>query len=160
MKKKIIMALLAFIFIFQGNWLGARVYIDIETPSLSRLPIAVCDFKNTENSSYNQELGKEIAGIITNDLRISGFFRIIDPQSFIEDPQASGINRDKINFSSWSLIGAYVLVKGGFSYVRETLRMECRLFDVFQERLIVGKRYAGNKDKSENGNNGGKQKNR
>jgi TolB protein len=47
------------------------------------------------------------------------------------------------DFKDWSTIGAEGLVKGGFSVQGEDVTIELRLFDVYQNKERIGKRYTG-----------------
>jgi TolB protein len=122
---------------------SAKIYIDIHTPSTRKLPIAIDPFKNLGTIPDKENISSQLIGVMTHDLEISGFFQIIDPKSFIENPQTAGITSDKINWTDWSTIGAEALVKGGFSLDGKNLMMEGRLFDVIQGKFLAGKRYFG-----------------
>jgi TolB protein len=121
----------------------AKIYIDINAPSFRRLPIAVTDFRDLGETTDREGHGKKIAEVIRDDLDFSGFFDLLDPASFIEDPKKAGITEDRIDFKDWSTVGAEALVKGGIILDGQRLTVEARLFDVFQGRLITGKRYTG-----------------
>jgi len=122
---------------------SAKIYIDINAPSFRRLPIAVTDFKYLGEAEDQEGYGRKIADVIRNDLDFSGFFDLLDPGSFIEDPKKAGITEDSIDFKDWSQIGAEALVKGGIILDGQRLVVEACLFDVFQGRMITGKRYTG-----------------
>ncbi len=121
----------------------AKVYIDIHSPSARRVPIAIPQFKNMGSRSEGATLGKELAAIASADLEFSGFFEVLNPASFLEEPEKAGLTGDTITWKDWSAIGAEVLVKGGFSYDGKELKVEMRLFDVVEGRFVTGKRYYG-----------------
>jgi TolB protein len=50
--------------------------------------------------------------VISQDLEASGLFRLIDPATFLENPDDSGITSDQINWNDWSLLGAEALIRG------------------------------------------------
>jgi TolB protein len=79
------------------------------------------------------------------DLDFSGYFRLIDPKTFVEDARTSGITAPEIDFVGWAAIGAQALVKGGVSASGETVTIEVRLFDVPARKDVsqVGKRFTG-----------------
>jgi TolB protein len=120
----------------------AKLYIDITSPSMRRISIAVPDFKHLGSKAQHPELSSQLAGIITNDFELSGYFKSLDKGSFIEGPNA-GITRDSINFKDWSVIGAELLLKAGFECIGQQLKVETRLFEVFSGRQVYGKRILG-----------------
>ncbi len=128
--------------IFETNDAEARLYIDITSPSMRRISIAVPDFKCLGHKNEPPELGSKLAGIISNDFDLSGYFRPLDKGSFIEGPGA-GITRDSINFKDWSVIGAEFLLKAGYECIGQQLKVEARLFEVFSGNQVYGKRILG-----------------
>jgi TolB protein len=89
------------------------------------------------------KLSEGIADAIVYDLDLSGWFKVLDRAAYIEHPQKSGITLGAFDFKDWSAIGAEGLVKGGFTVQGEEVSVELRLFDVFQNKERVGKRYVG-----------------
>ncbi|RLB13542.1 MAG: hypothetical protein DRG35_06760, partial [Deltaproteobacteria bacterium] len=129
--------------IFQKEESEARLYIDITSPSMKKIAIAIPDFKYLGGKkNEHPDLRSKLPGIISNDFDLSGYFRPLDKDSFIEGPR-SGITGDTIHFKDWSVIGATLLLKGGYSCIGERLKVEIRLFDVFSGRQLYGKRVLG-----------------
>ncbi|MBW2647373.1 MAG: Tol-Pal system beta propeller repeat protein TolB [Deltaproteobacteria bacterium] len=122
---------------------AARVYIDINSPYLKKIPTAIPTFKDLGLDNRHQDLVKELAKLLGDTLSFTGFFKLLDPDSFLIDPQKAGLTRDLIKFENWRSIGAELLINGGISYKNGTLKIELRLFDTFGRRLIIGKRYTG-----------------
>ncbi len=120
----------------------ARLYIDITSPSMRKISIAIPDFKYMGKKNEHPDLRSKLPGIISNDFDLSGYFQPLDKDSFIEGPQ-SGITDDTIHFKDWSVIGATLLLKGGYSCIGKQLKVEVRLFDVFSGRQVYGKRALG-----------------
>lgn len=110
---------------------------------VTRYPIAVSPLKNLGSGIDNAKLSEGIADAIVYDLDLSGWFRVLDRSAYIEHPQRSGINLGAFDFGDWSVLGAEGLVKGGFSIQGDEITVELRLFDVFQKKEVVGKRYVG-----------------
>ncbi|MFQ5902565.1 MAG: Tol-Pal system beta propeller repeat protein TolB [Candidatus Binatia bacterium] len=138
-------ALLIFILISSvcSRSLNAQVKGLIVGPGAERYPMAVSPLRNLGSVEEGGGLSEGIADVIVRDLDLSGWFRVLDRSAYIEHPQRSGITLGSFDFRDWSVIGAEGLVKGGFILQGEELTVELRLFDVFQEKQIVGKRYTG-----------------
>lgn len=136
-----------FIFLFtlslSSQLLYAQVKGTIVGPGAERYPIAISPLKNQGPGEDTARLSEGIADIIVRDLDLSGWFRALDRSAYIEHPQKSGITLGDFDFRDWSVIGAEGLVKGGFNLQGEELTVELRLFDVYQGKQIVGKKYTG-----------------
>jgi TolB protein len=109
-------------------------------------PIAVTEFKNLDGKQDSVNVSKKLPEIISKDLEFTGLFTILNPGSFLDNPQTSGITEREINFQNWSIIGAQGLVKGGFRQNGKEIIIEARLYDVQQERFLTGRRYIGTED--------------
>jgi TolB-like protein len=123
--------------------LYAQVKGLIVGPGAEQFPIAVSPLKNMGQVVDDKRLSEAIADVVARDMVLSGWFRVLDRSAYIEYPQRSGIKLGSFDFRDWSTIGAEALVKGGFEVKGEILVTEFRLFDVYQRKQIVGKRYTG-----------------
>ncbi len=112
-------------------------------PGAERYPLAVSPLKNLGPGEDAKKLSEGIADTIVRDLNLSGWFKVLDRSAYLENPQSSGVSLGSFDFKNWSVIGAEGLVKGTFELQGEELTVELRLFDVYQNKQIVGKRYAG-----------------
>ena len=109
-----------------------------------KFPIAVSPLKNQGgNTAESGRLSTGIADAIVHDLELSGWFKVLDRSAYIENAQKSGITLGTFDFKDWSTIGAEGLVKGGFSVQGDEVTVELRLFDVYQNKERIGKRYTG-----------------
>jgi TolB protein len=90
-------------------------------------------------------LGARFAKALSRDLDLSGYFKLLDPKTFVEDPQASGMTASEVDFVGWAAIGAQALVKGAITVAGENVTLEVRLFDVPGRHDVpqVGKRFTG-----------------
>lgn len=120
----------------------ARIYIDINAPSIRKFNIAIPDFVNLDKNKRLPELSTQLPGVLSNDLSLSGYFNPMDKEAFLQDKNIP-LRLENINFKDWSVIGAELLLTGGFRSVGKSLEMEIRLFDVFWGRQILGKRVLG-----------------
>ena len=121
---------------------SGRIYIDINAPSIPKFRIAIPDFKKIGGDAGHLELGIELPKVMTNDLELSGYFSPIDKGAFLEEEDAP-LTGGEIHFKDWSVIGAELLLKAGYSCVGSRLQIELRLYDVFWGKQILGKRALG-----------------
>lgn len=128
---------------FRAPHLEAKIYLDINAPTIRKLPVAVQVFKNTHLDSGDIPIGLELHETLTDDLDFSGLFRVLDPTSFIEDPAQADTDPGKIHFEDWTAVGADALIEGTYSRDLDRLTAEFHLYDVVQQKRIVGKRYYG-----------------
>jgi TolB protein len=105
-------------------------------------PIAVSGLKNLNGDSDHQA-SRVFDTTLTRDLKLSSFFRLIDPEAYIEDPQTSGYDIGQFNFADWRSINAEFVVKGAVTRQPGKVVVEALLFDVGQQRRMMGKRYTG-----------------
>jgi TolB protein len=108
-----------------------------------KFPIAVSPLKNLGAGADTGKLSEGIADAMVHDLDLSGWFKVLDRSAYIENPQQSGITLGTFDFQNWSTLGAEGLVKGGFSVQGDEITVEVRLFDVYQNKERIGKRYTG-----------------
>jgi TolB protein len=130
-------------FLYGPSPLFAKVYIDIDSPSFHRFPIAITDFKPLQPDTGKGDLPTWFSDTLSRSLLLTGYFSLIDKRAFLEDPAQAGITGETTRFEDWSTIGADYLVKGGFQSDSRDLVAEFRLFDVVKGELVVGKRYSG-----------------
>ena len=69
---------------------------------------------------------------------LSGYYTLVDPHTFIEDPQKSGYELGQFNFDDWKSIRAEFLVKGSVQVSGGKVQITARLFDVYQQRSHDG----------------------
>ena len=131
-----------FITILQSIPADAKVYIDINAPSATRVPIIIPPFQNTGSQPDAQKLASRMALIISADLEFSGMFKIIDPK-LLNEAHLRGITRNQIKWDSLSVVGAEAIVTGSFEVSNDHITAELRLFDAVQGRRIMGKKYSG-----------------
>lgn len=137
---EILAMLLTMLLCFTGESY-ARMYIDINAPSVRKFKIAIPDFKNLSGPDQCAELATKLPAVMTGDLDLSGYFSPIDKSAFlVKVPPLTG---DEIRFKNWSVIGAELLVTGGYTCIGDSVEVQARLFDVFSGRQIVGLRALG-----------------
>lgn len=118
---------------------SAAVVGEIVGPGLTSYPIAVPPLRDLTTTAG--ELAIRFADVLSNDLALSGYFRIIDRDAYIDNPDTSGTDLESIEFLNWSVIGAQTLVKGTLSRGPQGFLIDVQLFDVAGRRALTGKRY-------------------
>lgn len=120
-----------------GGGSGASAVIDVDRARADPIPIAIPDLDGGDAASA--QMGRNIAGVISNDLSRSGLFRLIDPAAFI---QAKTPANATPNFNNWRPTGAQALVTGGVQMLGGgQLRVEFRLWDILPQKQIQGTAY-------------------
>ncbi|MBN9509891.1 MAG: Tol-Pal system protein TolB [Alphaproteobacteria bacterium] len=115
---------------------GQSAVIDVDRARAEPIPIAIPALAGTGGDS--ERLGRDIAGVITNNLGRCGLFRPIDPQAFVSGP----VTAELPNFQNWKAVGAQALVTGRVeSQGDNKLRVEFRLWDVLPGQQIQGTAY-------------------
>ena len=115
---------------------GPTAAIDVDRARREPIPIAIPALGGSGGDT--DRLGRDIAGVITNNLARSGLFRPVDAAGTGGSP-ASG---DAPNFQNWKAVGAQGLVTGRVeSQGGDKLRVEFRLWDVLPGLQIQGTAY-------------------
>ncbi|PPQ36583.1 Tol-Pal system beta propeller repeat protein TolB [Rhodopila globiformis] len=110
--------------------------IDVNRARTAPIPIAVPDLGGADGAS--EQMGRDIAGVISNDLARSGLFRMIDHAAFIQ----SGASGGTPNLQNWRPTGAQALVTGSVQMLGGgQLRVEFRLWDILPGTQIQGTAY-------------------
>ena len=114
----------------------AELKIDITRGNVEPMPIAISRFVG---SIGDNQLGADIAAVVSADLERSGLFRPIDPKAFIQKPEAM---QHQPRFSDWRQIKADALVNGTIELEADgRIKVTFRLWDVFAERQLTGFLY-------------------
>ncbi len=103
-----------------------KVYIDITSPKISKLPIAIQDFVGAS----------EISNIVRDDLTFTGLFDCIDAGAHIEKPD------QPFNPNNWRGLGAELVVKGRVA-AGSGLTVIVSAYDISEGREILRKEYSG-----------------
>jgi TolB protein len=129
--------------ILAASWVGlvlappqaqAQISITVDRGNFQPMPIAITDFGGSDPN-----LGTQIAGVITNNLRRSGVFTPIDKKAFVEKASNPDVAPQ---FDSWKVINAQALVTGRITRDPSgRLKAEFRLWDVFAGQQLTGQQY-------------------
>lgn len=119
--------------------------VDVTEGHLDPLSIAVTDFVSAAGSDgREEEIGSEIARVITSNLDRSGLFDPVDPAAFIEDIEDIDL---RPRFGDWRVIDASALLVGRIR-VDESNRMVVafRLWDTATEQQLLGLQFVSSPD--------------
>ncbi|HMN51913.1 MAG TPA: Tol-Pal system beta propeller repeat protein TolB [Xanthobacteraceae bacterium] len=113
----------------------AQTRIEITKGTIQPLPIAITEFVG----GGDNDMARNISGVITNNLRRSGLFAPVDPAAFIE--RIADIDQQP-RFQDWRVINAQTLVTGR---VRRSgdgrYETAFRLWDVTGSKYLDGKQF-------------------
>ncbi len=98
------------------------------------------------NQGRRSHYGEKVYKIIRSHLYISGFFRLIDPKSFIEDvrkvsPRPLSEDRRGFDFESWRVLKAHLLIRGTYRTRGDQLQLEIYAYYVSSGKLALGRIY-------------------
>ena len=115
----------------------SQVKIDITRGRVEPMPIAVAQFVISGGSDEN--IGRRISSVISNDLERSGLFRPINENSFVQQLYSF----DTVpRFPDWRIINAQALIQGEVSEIRNgRVRVSYRLWDVFTGQELKGQEF-------------------
>lgn len=120
---------------------AAPLRAEINSPGQMRVPIALAKLEpvSAQDAGLEAQFGKVLAG----DLEISGLFRILDPNSYIDGVPPGAFSAESINFLNWQTIGARYLLVGRYERAGGDLMVEVAFFDVPGHRMLGGRRFRG-----------------
>ena len=107
--------------------------------SVKPTPIAITNIFS-KNSNY-EKIGKNISNVISDNLERSGLFIPLDQKAFIQNNESLS---KQPRFEDWKVIKAQHLVSGKISGDNGKISVEFRLYDVFQQKQLVGRKYDTN----------------
>ena len=121
----------------------ALIEVDITKFNVEPLPVAVSLFKGTSQIDGRQseldDMGKDLANVISDDLHRSGLFRPLPRNAFI---QRDATETERPRFGDWRAINAQALIVGGVELMSDgRIDVKFRLWDVFARQQIAGVRY-------------------
>ena len=99
-------------------------------------PIAITDFFSNDNQY--EKIGKNISLVISDNLERSGLFSPINKKSFIQSAESLA---NQPRFEDWKIIKAQHLISGKITKQDKRISVEFRLFDVFAQKQLIGKKY-------------------
>lgn len=136
--------LLMFVTIVPSICFSGDVYrVNINNPFYKKAPIAIPEFLSVSGSANERKIAENIADELARILKFTGYFKLVNPDAFLEEPKINGIDEARINFRNWTVIGADLLVTGSVLEEDGKIAVELHLFDTFREIEFVEKDYIG-----------------
>ncbi len=113
----------------------SAVIIDLDNPKRSLYPIAV------PTPIGDAALAKEVESIAQFDLGVAGWFKVLDPRSFLADLAAEKLG---IEVQKWKDVGAFGVVKGKVVKTGSGVELTFRLYEVEKgDKPVLSKTYKG-----------------
>jgi len=117
--------------------LAGRLKLDI-TPGGKDFPLAL---PAPQSSGATDKASDEIWAVVRRDLEMTGYFRIIDPNAYIE--QSGGVEPGTFDFGNWRMIKAAALAKTRVLPSGSGVRADVYIYDVGTGEKIDAKGYVG-----------------
>lgn len=134
---RILFSLFAVALIMVPSLARAELRVDVTKGTMEPIPVAITDFVPKDGSGG--PFATDIPKVISNDLASTGLFRLVSPQSFIQDSVSM---QTQIRFNEWKAINAQALVNGTVTKLPDgRTRVEFRLFDVYGQTQLTGMAY-------------------
>ena len=132
MKKKIFYSIIIFLISFKLHSLE----VTLTQGTIKPTPIAVTNFYSKDDKEV--KIGKNISMVISDNLERSGLFKPIEKKAFIQDEESLS---NQPRFEDWKIIKAQHLIAGKIYEKNEKISVEFRLYDVFSQKQLLGKKY-------------------
>lgn len=129
---KIVFLLIILLF---STSLYSQIKVEVRDGAISEYNMAIAPVASSENAS--PAIAKEIADAIGLVLNITGYFKILDPKSFLEKPDVTPGSTD---FKNWMSVGANGLVKGTVKG-SDTIELDLYFFDIAEGKTVLHKKY-------------------
>ena len=127
---------LVYLLVFFLSLKAISLEVTLTQGTVKPTPIAVTDLFS-ENTNL-EKIGKNISNVISDNLERSGLFIPLDDKAFIQSNKSLS---EQPRFEDWKVIKAQHLVAGKITGSNGKISVEFRLYDVFQQKQLVGKKY-------------------
>jgi TolB protein len=136
---------LLFLFSATSVYSESEIFVELSKETRSEVNIAVPDFVSLSRD-VDKSFAEKSRGILENDLRLFELFVPVNPGVFSELAKSEA-STGRVNYGAWSQLEVQWLIKGEYekSVSGDKYKFVFRLFDVVNERFLVGKRYQGKK---------------
>ncbi|SEP60363.1 TolB protein [Faunimonas pinastri] len=118
----------------------AQLKVDVNKGTVQPMPIAIPTFVGGGNAP--DELSQNVSQVITADLKRSGLFAPLNPQSFV-DPVVPPSTTP--NFTNWRPLNAQALVSGQVTATGDgRIMAQYRLWDIYSGQQLTGQQFFAN----------------
>ncbi|RUM89025.1 MAG: hypothetical protein DSZ23_03760, partial [Thermodesulfatator sp.] len=109
---------------FSATSASSKIYIDISSPFIEKIPIAISAPVLSNDSFENVQAAKKLTSTLKNDLEFHGFFSVFD----------NGIQgTEKVDYS----------VETSMDRQGNSLTVKLKLLDLSTGSMLVGRKYIG-----------------
>lgn len=119
----------------------ARIRINLTDANAEPLPIALVPFDG--DTDEERQLGRDMREVINTNLTNSGLFAVVDQKAHLQTLESLRVSGPL--YSEWRLINMEALLVGNVQIVgagnARKVRVEFRLYDIYEEKPIIGKVY-------------------
>jgi TolB protein len=137
----VLVAVVTAALISQALPVAGRIYIDVSSPLLRKIPIAIPALRCEGGDAAGNPLATNLADTLGGALTFTDLFQVLNPSAFLQDPQQMGLETAEIKFSEWNFLGADMLVRGSYKVSGGRLEVTFRLFDIVNQSQIMKKTY-------------------
>lgn len=130
MKRLALLLLLPLLLLAAPGVGQARVYLDITSPEMRKIPVAIPPFIDLARPEAIHPSGRDMANLLGRALVFHGFASLIDPNLY-------GGRQD----ANWPSLKAEFVLLGQYRTEASGISLELRLLDVNEGRMILGRRY-------------------
>lgn len=120
------------LFLLCASSASARVYLDITSADLRKLPVAIPHFIDKNEPGAITQEGRKFANLMGKALAFHGFISIIPPDTYNDDRS-----------TEWKSVNADFVVLADYELSDTGMTMELRLIDTHNNTMLAGKRYRG-----------------
>ena len=120
---------------------GQVIERELRERQVPKITIAIAGF--APFSMNNQDLGKLGASVLTNDLKFTTIFDVMDPATLPFNPTTVQLDQERPLFPGLNSLKVQNLALAQVSSRGREAVVEGRLFDVANGNMIFGKRYVG-----------------
>ena len=140
--------LVLFVFISSPVQAEERIQLRVTNPFENKTPVAVPAFAIRGTSPTEKALGQKAITLLQETLRFTGYFRMVDPEAFLEEPAKTGISEKEIHFDRWRSTGAELLITGSMTISGQSIIGDFYLYDIYRQKSLFGVRFRGAGDPS------------
>ena len=120
---------------------GQVIERELRERQVPKITIAIAGFAPFSMNSH--DLGKLGASVLTNDLKFTTIFYVMDPATLPFDPTTVQLDQERPLFAGLNSLRVQNLAVAQVSSRGREAVVEGRLFDVANGNMIFGKRYVG-----------------